>query len=251
MHKGSCHCGAVTLTLPFTPEIATQCNCSLCRRIGGPWAYFEYGTVGIAGHPENTSEYVQGDRTLRTIRCKTCGCVTHWEPLQPVVGARHGVHLGNFDPELIASVRVRRFDGANTWKFLDEYPSLAKGTFSVEMKPHAEPVTVDGVSLGRMSLDKRFEGDLVATGKGDMLTARTSTLGSAGYVAIERVTGTLQGRSGSFVFQHSGTMDQGAQRLSITVVPGSGTGALAGISGDFKIKVTDGKHYYEFEYLLP
>jgi hypothetical protein len=130
-------------------------------------------------------------------------------------------------------------------------PSLAKGTFSVEMKPQAEPDTADGVSLGRMSLDKRFEGDLVATGKGEMLTALTPVKGSAGYVAIERVSGMLQGRSGSFVFQHSGTMDQGAQRLSITVVPGSGTGALAGLSGTFKIHIAAGGHSYEFEYSLP
>lgn len=128
---------------------------------------------------------------------------------------------------------------------------LAKGTFTVEMKPQTEPNTAEGVSLGRISLDKQFEGDLVATGKGDMLTALTPTKGSAGYVAIERVAGTLQGRSGSFVFQHSGTMDQGAQRLSITVVPGSGTGALAGISGAFRISLAEGKHFYEFEYALP
>jgi hypothetical protein len=102
-----------------------------------------------------------------------------------------------------------------------------------------------------MSLDKRFEGDLVATGAGEMLTALTPNPGSAGYVAIERVTGTLRGRSGSFVFQHSGTMDQGAQRLSITVVPGSGTGDLAGISGSFKINIAEGRHLYEFEYSLP
>jgi len=129
--------------------------------------------------------------------------------------------------------------------------ALAQGTFTVEMKPQSEPSNAEGVSLGRMSLDKRFEGDLMATGKGEMLTALTPIKGSAGYVAIERVTGTLQGRSGSFVFQHSGTMDQGAQRLSITVVPGSGTGALAGISGTFKIDISEGRHFYEFEYSLP
>lgn len=128
---------------------------------------------------------------------------------------------------------------------------VAKGSFTVEMKPQAEPSTSEGVSLGRMSLDKRFEGDLAATGKGEMLTALTPVKGSAGYVAIERVTGTLHGRAGSFVFQHSGTMDQGAQSLSITVVPGSGTGALAGISGTFKLRIVDGKHLYEFEYSLP
>jgi hypothetical protein len=114
VHTGSCHCGAVRLTLPSTPTVATDCNCSLCRRIGGPWVYFGFGTVKIEGHPGATAEYIQGDRTLRTIRCRTCGCVTHWEPLDPVPGARHG------DPALIASVRVRKFDGANTWKFLDE-----------------------------------------------------------------------------------------------------------------------------------
>jgi len=84
------------------------------------WVYFEFGTVKIEGHPEATAEYVWGDKTLRTIRCRTCGCVTHWEPLPPTPGAKHGVNLANFDPDLIASVRVRRFDGADTWKFIDE-----------------------------------------------------------------------------------------------------------------------------------
>jgi hypothetical protein len=97
-------------------------NCSSIRRchskrIGGPWVYFEWGTVTIEVAPDATQAYVQGDRTLRTIRCRHCGCVTHWEPISAEAGARHGVHLGNFDPKLIASVRVRRLDGANTWRF--------------------------------------------------------------------------------------------------------------------------------------
>ena len=129
-------------------------------------------------------------------------------------------------------------------------PTLAKGTFTVKTTPAAEATTIDGVSLGRLSLDKQFEGDLIGSGKGDMLTALTPIKGSAGYVAIERVTGTLNGRSGSFVFQHTGTMDQGAQRLSITIVPGSGTGALAGISGNFTINIVERQHFYEFEYSL-
>lgn len=108
------------MTLPTTPEVATQCNCSLCRRIGGPWVYYDFGTVTIEGHPQATAEYIWGDRTLKTLHCRTCGCVTHWEPLEPAAGARHGVNLGNFDPALIASVKVRRFDGADTWTFLDE-----------------------------------------------------------------------------------------------------------------------------------
>ena len=119
MHSGSCHCGAVRLTIPSTPEVATSCNCSLCRRIGGLWAYFAFGTVKIEGHPEATAEYVWGDKTLRTIRCRTCGCVTHWEPFDGKPGTRHGVNLANFDPALVASVRVRRFDGADTWTFID------------------------------------------------------------------------------------------------------------------------------------
>jgi hypothetical protein len=82
--------------------------------------YFELGTVKIEGHPAATAGYVWGDRTLRRFHCQTCGCVTHWEPIEPAVGARHGVNLGNFDPQLIASVRVRRFDGADTWQFIDE-----------------------------------------------------------------------------------------------------------------------------------
>lgn len=91
----------------------------------------------------------------------------------------------------------------------------------------------------------------VATGQGEMLTALTPEKGSAGYVAIERVTGTLHGRNGSFVFQHSGTMDRGAQQLSIGAVPGSGTGALAGIQGSFRLRIVDGQHLYEFDYTLP
>ncbi len=120
MHQGSCHCGAVRITIPSTPLVATDCNCSRCRRIGGPWVYFEFGTVKIEGHPENTAEYIWGDKTLRSIHCRHCGCVTHWEPLDPKAVTKQGVNLGNFDPELIAAVRVRKFDGANTWKYFDE-----------------------------------------------------------------------------------------------------------------------------------
>ena len=117
--RGSCHCGAVTLTLPSMPESAIQCNCSLCRRLGGVWAYFPFGTVRIEGHPEHTVDYVWGDKTLRTVRCKICGCVTHWEPIDGALGARHGVNLNNFDPRVRESVHVRHFDGADTWTFID------------------------------------------------------------------------------------------------------------------------------------
>ena len=105
--------------------------------------------------------------------------------------------------------------------------------------------------LGRMSIDKRFAGDLVGTSKGEMLTAQTDTKGSAGYVAIEKVVGELDGRKGAFVFQHSGTMDRGQSHSSVVVVPDSGTAGLAGIKGTFQIDIKDGKHFYDFEYSLP
>ncbi len=116
---GSCHCGAVRLTLPVAPVEATSCNCSLCRRSGGIWAYYAFGTVSVQGHPENTEDYIWGDRMLRTVRCKTCGIVTHWEPLDPKPGDRHGVNLRNFEPELLASLSVKRIDGADTWAVLE------------------------------------------------------------------------------------------------------------------------------------
>lgn len=119
MLTGSCHCGAVRIEVPSAPKTVTDCNCSLCKRIGGLWAYYSFGTVRVEGHPEKTAEYVWGDRTLRTVRCGTCGCVTHWEPLDPKSDSRHGVNMSNFDPKLLEGVRVRRFDGADTWKFLD------------------------------------------------------------------------------------------------------------------------------------
>jgi hypothetical protein len=127
----------------------------------------------------------------------------------------------------------------------------ATGTFEVVITPQVEPGAEPGAMLGRMSLDKQFHGDLVAVGKGEMLTAITDTDGSAGYVAIERITGTLNGRKGSFVFQHSGIMNRGAQQLSISVVPDSGAEQLTGIAGVFSLAVVDGKHFYTFEYSLP
>lgn len=126
----------------------------------------------------------------------------------------------------------------------------ATGTFDVKVAPLAfEDVAADS-NLGRMSLDKQFHGDLEATSKGQMLTAGTSVKGSAAYVAVERVSGTLNGRSGSFVLQHTGTMNRGALKLLVTVVPDSGTGQLAGLSGTMTIKIDNGKHSYDFEYEL-
>jgi hypothetical protein len=101
-----------------------------------------------------------------------------------------------------------------------------------------------------MSLDKQFHGDLEATGKGQMLAVGANVKDSAGYVALERVTGTLHGHSGSFALQHSGTMTRGAAQLTVTVVPDSGTGQLAGLAGKMTINIVEGKHFYDFEYTL-
>jgi hypothetical protein len=127
----------------------------------------------------------------------------------------------------------------------------AKGTFEVKLAPIAAYNQDEGASLGRMSIDKQFHGDLEATSKGEMLTASTTTHGSAGYVAMERVTGTLAGRMGTFALQHSGTMNRGEAELSVDVVPDSGTGELAGLAGLMVIKMAEKKHFYDFEYSLP
>jgi hypothetical protein len=124
----------------------------------------------------------------------------------------------------------------------------AVGTFDVKLT--AQDDKTGEPMLGRMTIAKQFHGDLDGTSQGQMLTAMTDVKGSAGYVAMEKVTGTLRGRSGTFALQHSGTMDRGAQSLAISVVPDSGTGQLIGLSGTMKIIIADGKHSYEFDYTL-
>jgi hypothetical protein len=124
-------------------------------------------------------------------------------------------------------------------------PARAKGTFEVKLTPQEA-----ADALGRMSIDKQFHGDLEGTSRGEMLTAGTGVKGSAGYVAIEKVSATLHGRSGTFILQHSGTMTRGTPQLAITVVPDSGTGQLTGLTGKMAIEITDGKHFYDFEYTL-
>jgi hypothetical protein len=125
--------------------------------------------------------------------------------------------------------------------------SSASGTFQVKLNPQ---VTDGDARLGRLSINKQFQGDLEATSKGEMLTGGTAMKGSAGYVAIELVTGKLLGRSGSFILQHTGTMERGKPSLSVTVVPDSGTDELTGLMGKMAINIADGKHSYEFEYAI-
>ncbi len=128
---------------------------------------------------------------------------------------------------------------------------LVKGSFEVNM--HGEPpyATADGVALGRASLDKQFSGPLEATSTAQMLSVGTPVKGSAAYVAVERIAGTLEGKRGSVVVVHTGLMNRGVrQLLSVTIVPDSGTGELAGISGKIEIQIEGGKHFYELDYAL-
>ena len=123
----------------------------------------------------------------------------------------------------------------------------ATGTFEVKMTPQTPDA---GSTVGRFSLDKQFHGDLEGTSKGEMLAVGTAVQGSAGYVAMEQVTGTLNGRSGTFALQHTGSMNRGAPELTVIVVPDSGTGELEGLAGKLEIKIDDGQHFYEFDYAL-
>jgi hypothetical protein len=129
-------------------------------------------------------------------------------------------------------------------------PHLAQGTFEVDLQPLPFEGAEAAWKLGRMAIDKRISGDLVATTRGQMISAMTETPGSAGYVAIERVTGTLGGRQGSFVLQHHGLMDRGTPSLSVVVVPDSGTDELVGLAGEFSIRIEGGVHRYAFSYRL-
>jgi len=128
----------------------------------------------------------------------------------------------------------------------------ASGPFEVKVAPVAQEQFPEGSSTGRFSLDKQYHGDLEATAKGEMLTAGTPVEGSASYVAIERVSGTLAGRKGTFMLRHLGTMGHGARTLDIAVVPDSGTGELVGLAGTLTIEIAaGGKHSYVLEYALP
>ncbi len=128
---------------------------------------------------------------------------------------------------------------------------LASGTFEVQLNP-LDPYAQgqEGIQLGRFSIDKVFQGDLEATSRGEMLSANPAVEGSAAYVAIEQVRGSLSGRNGGFVLQHFGVMAGGENRLLLEVVPDSGSGELTGLSGSMEINMEGGAHRYRFEYSL-
>ena len=128
---------------------------------------------------------------------------------------------------------------------------IVTGKFDVKLQP-LQPYSKgdNGINLGRMSIDKIFDGELSAVSKGEMVSAMTPVKGSAGYVAVEQVIGTLSGKKGSFVLQHFGAIDKGKNYLNIEVVPDSGTDELKGISGKMNIRIEEGEHFYDFEYQI-
>lgn len=121
MIRATCHCGAVAISIPRPPERATQCDCSICRRYGTLWGYFEQPEVGIEAEPGALQEYAWGAKSLAFVRCAACGCVTHWRPLAGRQSLRMGVNLRNFEPAQIGPVRIRQLDGAVTEAFIGEY----------------------------------------------------------------------------------------------------------------------------------
>ncbi|RUL61394.1 DUF3224 domain-containing protein [Dyella dinghuensis] len=127
----------------------------------------------------------------------------------------------------------------------------ATGPFDVKLAPQPPTQGIEAANLGRQTIDKQFHGDLEATSLGEMIAAMSSVQGSAGYVAMERVTGVLHGKRGTFVLQHTGIMNRGVPSLVITVVPDSGTDALTGLTGTMEIQIEQGKHAYVFDYNLP
>jgi Protein of unknown function (DUF3224) len=134
-----------------------------------------------------------------------------------------------------------------------DFPMIqhATGPFDVKVTPLEPAFRFEDNSLGRMSLDKQYHGDLEATAKGEMLTGAGTIKGSGGYVAMERVSGTLHGRSGTFVLEHNGTMQNGVFHLNVVIVPDSGTGQLTGLAGTMDILIKEGKHSYDLAYTLP
>ena len=149
---------------------------------------------------------------------------------------------------MLVCALVFNVSGVFTQKQGKVMTNRAKGTFEVKLNPQDQGADMP---VGRMEIDKQFQGDLAGTSKGQMLMASSGSVkDSAGYVAIERVTGTLNGRRGSFYLQHTGVMTRGVGELTITVIPDSGTDQLVGLRGRMNIIIAEGKHSYEFEYTL-
>jgi hypothetical protein len=125
MIEASCHCGAVRLEIAQAPQSVTDCNCSICRRLGVLWAYYRPDEVAIVAGPGAATPYVWGDRMLAFHHCGVCGCATHWERLDKTKADRMGINARLLDPAVLAAARVRRLDGADTWTYFDEDPAAS------------------------------------------------------------------------------------------------------------------------------
>ena len=119
MLEATCHCGAVKLQVQVAPDYLIDCNCSICRRNGALWALYDAASVEVKSNPSASVAYVWGAGTIRTMHCKVCGCTTHWEPIGANPDRRWGVNARNFAPLAIAGIKVRKFDGADTWAYVD------------------------------------------------------------------------------------------------------------------------------------
>jgi hypothetical protein len=119
MLEASCHCGSVRIEVPRKPQAITDCNCSICRRYGVLWAYYPAAEVVVRAGRNARSSYSWGTKGIRFVRCRRCGCVTHWEEVKKMARPRIGVNARNFDPKILTNLRVRHLDGADTWKYLD------------------------------------------------------------------------------------------------------------------------------------
>lgn len=119
MISTTCHCGALRVSIPRAPETLTNCDCSICRRYGTLWAYYSKNEVEVSGPPGATASYSWGRKSIQFIRCTSCGCVTHWEPIAATRGPRIGVNARLFEPEQLGPLRIRRLDGSVTEEYLD------------------------------------------------------------------------------------------------------------------------------------
>ena len=119
MLTATCHCGAVRVEVPRRPRTLTDCNCSICRRYGTLWAYYKASNVRVIAKPGTTMDYSWGRKSLRFVRCGNCGCIMIWERVHPTANSSVGINAQNFEPSVVGAVRIRRLDGAKTWKYLD------------------------------------------------------------------------------------------------------------------------------------
>jgi hypothetical protein len=121
--SATCHCGAVQIEIPFQPETVTCCNCSICRRLGALWAFFPADAVRITTQAGATAEYQWGEKKRRFVRCGTCGCTTHVQPVHPAPESKVEINVRLFEPDALGPFRIRLFDGADTWKYVDDTPA--------------------------------------------------------------------------------------------------------------------------------